>query len=276
MSMTEALRKLLRKMGGSPAAGDNSDELVSKIADVYSGGAGGGLPPYENEDINKVLMLSDSGQSEMETIIAIPEQTVTTNSRNGSAKLDIDTSYWADGQILHLTINGETYDCAIQKMTSEEGPPFYYFKVATDRADQARIITELPFQNFYGNASTTYTVSATIEASIPVPAPTWVKGAMFITLVDKKEGLTADKTPAEVYSALVGGRPIYIYMMGELFPVTGFTLEGGVVAALVATDVQVTANGVQLNGFSLVSDQTGSKYQGTTIEETYPVKDPPA
>ena len=43
MSMTESLRKLLRKMGGSPSNGDNSDELVSKIADAYSGGAGGML-----------------------------------------------------------------------------------------------------------------------------------------------------------------------------------------------------------------------------------------
>lgn len=53
MSMTNALRKLLRKMGGSPSSGDNSDELVSKIADVYSGGAGDGafvVTLIRNED----------------------------------------------------------------------------------------------------------------------------------------------------------------------------------------------------------------------------------
>lgn len=40
MSMTNALRKLLRKMGGNPSNGDTSDELVSKIADTYSSGGG--------------------------------------------------------------------------------------------------------------------------------------------------------------------------------------------------------------------------------------------
>ena len=43
MSMTESLRKLLRKMGGSPSNGDNSDELVDKIADAYTPGGGGVL-----------------------------------------------------------------------------------------------------------------------------------------------------------------------------------------------------------------------------------------
>lgn len=50
MSMTEALYKLLRKMGGTPASGDNSDELVSKIADVYSGGGAFVVTMIRNED----------------------------------------------------------------------------------------------------------------------------------------------------------------------------------------------------------------------------------
>ena len=50
MSMTEALRNNLRKMGGSPSNGDNSDELVSKIADAYSGGGGSVLVVNANID----------------------------------------------------------------------------------------------------------------------------------------------------------------------------------------------------------------------------------
>lgn len=43
MSIVSALSKLLVKMGGTPASGDTSDELVSKIADAYSGRAGDGV-----------------------------------------------------------------------------------------------------------------------------------------------------------------------------------------------------------------------------------------
>ena len=35
MSLVSALSKLLVKMGGTPASGDNSDELVEKIANAY-------------------------------------------------------------------------------------------------------------------------------------------------------------------------------------------------------------------------------------------------
>lgn len=43
MSIVSALSKLLVKMGGTPATGDNTDELVDKIADSYT--PGGGLAP---------------------------------------------------------------------------------------------------------------------------------------------------------------------------------------------------------------------------------------
>ena len=37
MSLVSALSKLLVKMGGTPENGDNSDELIDKIANAYSG-----------------------------------------------------------------------------------------------------------------------------------------------------------------------------------------------------------------------------------------------
>ena len=40
MSIVSALSKLLIKMGGTPATGDTSDELVDKIADSYTPGGG--------------------------------------------------------------------------------------------------------------------------------------------------------------------------------------------------------------------------------------------
>ena len=36
MSLVSALSKLLVKMGGTPTSGDNSDELVNKIAEAYT------------------------------------------------------------------------------------------------------------------------------------------------------------------------------------------------------------------------------------------------
>lgn len=40
MSIVSALSKLLIKMGGTPATGDNTDELVDKITDSYTPGGG--------------------------------------------------------------------------------------------------------------------------------------------------------------------------------------------------------------------------------------------
>ena len=42
MSLVSALSKLLVKMGGTPATGDNSDELVDKIANAYNPSSGSG------------------------------------------------------------------------------------------------------------------------------------------------------------------------------------------------------------------------------------------
>lgn len=43
MSIVSSLSKLLTKMGGTPSTGDNSDELVNKIADAYTPGGGTGI-----------------------------------------------------------------------------------------------------------------------------------------------------------------------------------------------------------------------------------------
>lgn len=43
MSLVSALSKLLVKMGGTPATGDNSDELVEKIANVYNPSSESGI-----------------------------------------------------------------------------------------------------------------------------------------------------------------------------------------------------------------------------------------
>lgn len=42
MSLVSALSKLLVKMGGTPATGDTSDELVEKIASTYNPSSGSG------------------------------------------------------------------------------------------------------------------------------------------------------------------------------------------------------------------------------------------
>lgn len=54
MSLVSALSKLLVKMGGTPATGDTSDELVDKIADTYAPG-GGVLVVHAEEAQNVVL-----------------------------------------------------------------------------------------------------------------------------------------------------------------------------------------------------------------------------
>lgn len=211
MSMTESLRKLLRKMGGSPSNGDNSDELVSKIADAYSGG---GLPPYENADINKVLTLAASGEMGTETLVAIEEQTVTTVSRFGTAELTIDYTYWTPGVTVHLTVDGNNYDCIIDGT--------FHIQAIVDGVT-VKVWEGSGAANFLGQPSTTYTVSATIEAPVPIPAPAWVTsgggggGVLVVHAIRNMETgvITLSNTWQEIHDALLSNGAV-ISSVGEL------------------------------------------------------------
>lgn len=269
MSMTEALRKLLRKMGGIPDSGDNSDELVSKIADAYSGGAGGGLPPYENEDINKVLMLSDSGQSETETVILIPEQTITTDTR-GLANLTLDFTYWSTGQTVHLTVNDNTYDSIIGSDNR--------IQATVDGHDIKIGNIGSPSKNFLGYLNTTYTVSATIEVPVPIPAPTWATLAPFIINIseeipDTETGETVfvvDKKPSEATAAFNRGCAIYVHFVDEYSPASDIELNNnGTVRSISSQYIEVTSDQVFSNRFLLISNLTTNEFDVLHSEHTY-------
>lgn len=271
MSVLSALQKLLVKMGGQPSVGDNTDETLDKIADLYSGG--GGLPPYENEDINKVLTLADSGQSVTETFVAIEEQTVTTDNRFGTASLTVSSTYWAEGRTVHLTVNGDNYDCVIDS----DG---YIHAVVDEHDVRIRTSSGVPGdKNFNGYSTTTYTVSATIEAPIPIPAPAWVTPPnvpFFIGIseetVDEETVLVSDKTPSEVTAAFNSGRVIYVSLDEGFVPVSGIYVDVSArIRVISAQNVEVdSANGVYSSQLFLRALPNADEFQVSWTEQTYP------
>jgi len=178
----------------------NPAVLRGMLNSIEGGGGGGGLPPYENADINKVLTLADSGETGTETLVAIEEQTVTTVSRFGTAKLTIDYTYWTPGVTVHLTVDGNNYDCIIDDT--------FYIQAIVDGVTVKVWEESGGAANFLGKPSTTYTVSATIEAPVPIPAPAWVTsggggGVLVVhgTASQSAGTTTLDKTWAEIESA---------------------------------------------------------------------------
>lgn len=275
MSVLSELQKLLTKMGGTPQSGDNTDETVRKITAAYSGGSG--LPSYENADINKVLMLADSGETETEARVTIEEQTVTTDNRFHSASLFIDYTYWALGRTVHLTVNGNNYDCIINTGDFER----LEIQAIVD-GHEVKIYKKVDGTtfNFSGYEGTTYTVSATIEAPVPIPAPKWEAPStapFFIGISAESSGdtetaetiLVADKTPSETTAAFNSGRAIYVNAGYESFPVSSITYSYGTVI-INTQSISVEPDGVHLSEFSLVPHPTDDKYQVSWEEVIYP------
>ena len=274
MSVLSELQKLLTKMGGTPQSGDNTDETVRKITAAYSGG---GLPPYENEDINKVLTLADSGETGTGTFVTIREQTVTTDNRFHSASLQIDYTYWALGRTVHLTVNGNNYDCIINTGDFER----LEIQAIVD-GHEVKIYKKVDGTtfNFSGYEGTTYTVSATIEAPVPIPAPKWEappSAPFFIFISEESSGdtetaetiLVADKTPSETTAAFNSGRAIYVNDGYGSFPVSGITYSHGKVI-INTQNISVESDGVHLSELSLVPHPTDDEYRVSWEEATYP------
>lgn len=168
------------------------------------GGGGGGLPPYENADINKVLTLADSGETGTRTLVAIEEQTVTTVSRFGTAELTIDYTYWTPGVTVHLTVDGNNYDCIIDDT--------FHIQAIVDGVT-VKVWEGSGAANFLGQPSTTYTVSATIEAPVPIPAPAWVTsgGGGGGVLVVQKQVNALDFTWQEIHDAMLTGGAVVLF-----------------------------------------------------------------
>lgn len=244
--------------------------LIKTLAGSGGGGGGGGLPPYENEGINKVLALADSDRTVTETLVAIEEQTVTTVKYTGTAHLTIDYTYWAPGRTVHLTVNGNNYDCIIDSsgyiQVTDDG---HVVKIWRPDAVQAA--------NFQGHALKTYTVSAMIEALVPIPAPAWVPNTPFVInvsseIIDEELVLAADKTPSETTAAFNSGRAIYIafsaYGAGR-HPVSDIEIgpAGTIIIRVERIEVDPT-NGVHSTEFSFIP--YGDEYAVNLEEQTFP------
>ena len=111
MSVLKGLQDLLLKMGGTPVSGDNTDELVRKIAAAYDPSSGGGLPQYADSDAGKVLSLNKIPDPEIPTIDIVTEQTVEVNAQVILESGTYDFSSLSVGDTVNFTVNGETVEC---------------------------------------------------------------------------------------------------------------------------------------------------------------------
>lgn len=230
------------------------------------------FPPYESEDIDKVLMLSDSGETETETVIVIPEQTVTTHNRFGTAVLTIDYTYWLPGQTVHLIVNGNNYDCII------DGDSAIQAIVDGHTVKIRNPIDTHAINNFTGYSGTTYTVSATIEAPVPIPAPTWRTLNPFIInfseeIPDTETGETVfvvDKKPSEATAAFNRGCAIYVHFVDEYSPASGIDLNNdGTVKSISSQYIEVNSGQVFSDQFLLISNLTTDEFDVLHSLRTY-------
>lgn len=254
----------------------DNDTLIEEDGVLKVKGGGGGLPPYENADINKVLTLADSGETGTEAIVTIREQTVTTDNRFHSASLFIDYTYWTLGRTVHLTINGNNYDCIINTGDFER---LEIQAIVDGHEVQIYKNTDGTAFNFSGYYETTYTVSATIEAPVPIPAPKWEAPSIAPFVIgiseeapDTEAGETvyvADKTPSEATAAFNSGRAIYVTLGGEWVPASSISEFNGKVI-IRTQSISVESDGVYLAQFSLVPHPTDDEYRVSLAEGTYP------
>ena len=121
MSIVSALSKLLVKMGGTPATGDNTDELVDKIATVYDP-ATQELPSVTASDVGKYLHVNDTTSAlEWDDVSSSELPEVTSSDKNKYLHTNNSTGdlEWAEasGGAFPITV---TYDSSNHKYTSDK------------------------------------------------------------------------------------------------------------------------------------------------------------
>ena len=214
------------------------------FAEPTPGGGGSSLPPYTSADKGKVLTLGDG--SESETVVVVPEQTVTVDDVEATL-LNVDTSGFAVGVIATMSVNGTDYS-----VTAEEDSGAIVFP-ATDKDHEYVIFYDGETAVFTPDAPGTYTVSLT--ASVPVVEPKWEAAGLFVTANYVNDGFIIDSNYATILSAIESGINVIIAAKPEDYKTLYFQpmkkLEDG--DPLVFTNIEpiITGSPASLEGLSV-------------------------
>ena len=202
---------LLGLIAGNPHA-EHREAITREeafLSDIAENGGGGGssLPPYTSADKGKVLTLGDGSGSE--TVVVVPEQTVTMEIVDGYGDAEISGNYdffqnANEGDILNATIDENQVVLTGTRYTPPIGDPFIAFE-SGDIAIHINQFGTLMLSLENQDAGTrTITVSAT--ASVPSVEPKWENtGLPVIRVSETLLGATLISTYSEVVEAYASG-----------------------------------------------------------------------
>ena len=175
------------------------------LADIAeNGGGGGGLPPYTSADKGKGLILGEG--SESETVVIVPEQTVTYDGETPALLTGADPSGFVVGTAGVMTVNGTSYEVEAEEVSGAVA------FIASEGGSDLYVIGEAPAGIAFiqaGHVPGTYTVSLT--ASVPSVEPKWEKGNIVMPISQQFTTMFMTRLTAEVPKAIQAGVGVPVY-----------------------------------------------------------------
>lgn len=145
---------------------------ANKLNNLEQGVVDAQLPEYSASDIGKVFTV---GEGEAETVVIVPEQTLTVTDDTTPTVNGLDEAYFVVGQECTLTVNGDSYAATVREMAPNDPTPIIVYFGATVTYGIEFISNEYRF--FVTDSDSdepvpgTYTV--TLTASVPSVEPKW-------------------------------------------------------------------------------------------------------
>lgn len=180
------------------------------LADIAeNGGGGSSLPPYTSADKGKVLTVGEG--SESETVVIVPEQTVTLSPEGFAVLSNVVDDLFTAGRIVNMTVDNETASGEIVgdglglavNITHES---------LTWRIGKIDELGGFVFQVVDENEDPvpgTYTVSLT--TSVPSVEPKWEKGNIVIPVSNQITTMMNTRLQTEIPKAITAGIGVPVY-----------------------------------------------------------------
>ena len=185
------------------------------FAEPTPGGGGSSLPPYTAADKGKVLTLGEG--SESETVVIVPEQTVTTAEMSG-AYAGIIAGY----EFAEFLNDVRQYENFVITVGSNSYPATYSGEGITSENNEYMIVgvpDGVLFADMTATASASYSVA--ISAVTPVTEPKWQSNTIYHDLITETINCSFNElkkmcktSPVYLYSESENG--VALYMLNNL------------------------------------------------------------
>lgn len=196
----EEFLQAIADKSGAPVPVTRIEEFLKRISESSGGSS---LPEYTSADKGKGLFLGDGEGTE--TVVIVPEQTVTVVDEGVALQNAEGVIELQEGYSVSLSVNGSSYDGTV--------------RVFTDAVQVSVTVDDATYMIASRNGVTTFvaidpsgfppvpipgTYTVSLSASVPTVEPTWeaAGGALIVTATDDViEGVSCiilDKTGAEI------------------------------------------------------------------------------